>query len=82
MYAWAKEQKKVLPMKIGFGKIFYKDTWQKWEDKEKLVERICTEEKRNKVEKNNLPGGKQTLMTRKTGKKKGCKNMQEKISKF
>ncbi|XP_031779776.1 meiosis-specific nuclear structural protein 1-like [Nasonia vitripennis] len=50
--AWVREKKeKGLQLKTGFGKILYKDTWVRWEDKERLLERIAAEEKRDNAEK-------------------------------
>ncbi|OXU31702.1 hypothetical protein TSAR_007205 [Trichomalopsis sarcophagae] len=41
-----------LAFKIGFGKIFYKNAWYKWEEKDKLLERLEVEERTNKEEEN------------------------------
>lgn len=58
LYLWAKEKKeKGLILKIGFGKVLYKDVWYRWEDVEKLEERIQEEEKkRNRID--NIEGKK------------------------
>ena len=43
------EKEKGWQLKIGFGKIFFKDTWYRWEDKDNLEKRVLEvgEETRN-----------------------------------
>ena len=49
--AWVKDKKeKGWEMKIGFGRILYKNVWVKWEDREKLEKRMVDEEKKKKAE--------------------------------
>lgn len=58
IYTWVKEKKeKGWQVKIGFGKIFYKNSWVKWEDREALVKRILEEEGKDKLSEKEVERG-------------------------
>ena len=47
IHAWVKEKKdKGLTIKAGFGKIFYNNTWVRWEDRDRIEKILKEIEKR------------------------------------